>query len=57
MTEPFKEISITDLLHDLRDLIMRMTPTQRLELREIMLTSYCRHCGRLDPNCQCSNDE
>lgn len=33
------------------------TNEERLELIEAIKNSCCVHCGSLEPNCQCWNDE
>lgn len=59
MVRPIEYPKTSEMISTLRLRIQGMTPTERLELVDVLMHGYCRECGFDDPNhcCQCWNDE
>lgn len=47
------------LIAEMRDRMVDLLPSERIDLVNDLLDGYCKHCGWADPEgvCQCWNDE
>lgn len=57
MTATNLKLAIAVRTAELRELILELTPAQRVEVFSVVTAGYCTECGAADPSCRCWDDE